>query len=201
MPNRPPSDVADWVAARGRWLNWYCLRLERHGISRADLNQVYGGAFNSFFAFLEQSIEELFLGALTGRFLYGRADVQPLASFRTVTVARQVVYGPNRRYADWLPWDLTKSRATIFFARGTPFADLPPDDVARLNRLTVVRNALSHQSRYALSRFTEQFVNGKVLPPDQRSPAGYLSGRHAAGQSRLDFLLSEGVAAVRHLCQ
>lgn len=199
MP-KAPATVADAVARRARWLNWYALRLERHGLSTRDLNQVYAGAFISFHMFLERSIEELFLGTLVGAIDYGRPEIVPLATFSSLQSARQIVYGSGRRYADWLPYGLTNTRAKTFLRNGKPFTDLVKGDQDALDRLGVLRNAMSHESIHAMTRFTAEFVNGRVLPPDQKRPAGYLRGMHAARQTRLEFLFTEAVAVMRRLC-
>lgn len=175
------------------------LRLGRYGISRSDLNQVYAGAYITFFTYLERSIEELFIGVVTNRFDYGRPDVRPLATFSNSAVATRIVYG-GRKYADWIPFDLTKARADVFLWKGKPFADLATADAQSLDRLGVLRNAISHESEHARTRFLAEYVTGNALPPDQQRPSGYLRGMHAAGQTRLDFLMSGAVVVMRRMC-
>lgn len=198
MPSAP-SSVADKVAARGRWLNWYSLRMQRHGLSSRDLNQVFAGAFTSFFAFLERSIEDLFIGVVTNRIVYPQPAIRPLVTFASSAVARKVIYA-GRAYADWLPYDLTRKRARVFLAQGRPFVNMPPADVKVLDSLGTLRNAISHDSKYAMTRFRENYVDGRLLPPDQRRPPGYLRGMHAADQTRLSFLFSEANAVMGRLC-
>lgn len=195
-----PSLVAKGVASRALWLNRYALRMQRKGLSAADLNQVYSGAFSSYFAFVEQRIEELFLGLLVGRFDYGRPDVVPMAQFHAAADVNSIVFG-GRDYADWLPYTYTVDRAKLFFKDGGPFVALAPQHKGSLTQLSVMRNAVVHDSRHARRKFKTVFTEGRALRPGELSPAGYLRGQHAAGTTRLEFLFGEGVAAMQALCQ
>jgi hypothetical protein len=173
--------------------------MARQGISAVDLNLVYAGAFVSFFAFLERSIEELFMGIITKRIDYGRREISPLVDFRSSEIARQLVFG-GRSYVDWLPIRITKERAQLFLSNGSPFSDLSQPDSDVLHRMGVIRNALSHESSFARKTFRELLVDGKALPPDQTTPAGYLRGQYAVGQTRLELVLSQVVGVMTRLC-
>ena len=134
-----------------------------------------------------------------GRF--AKSGIHSLVEIKSEVVARKVVAG-GRRYADWLPYEKeTLPRAVAFLAAGRPFSDLTTDDVKALDRLTIIRNALAHESSHAVRRFRKTFTEGRGIPPDQLTPAGYLRGQHSPGVSRFNNTLNESVTVFQHLCQ
>ena len=188
------ESVANDVASRARGLLIYLNRLERlHDERRlydVDLHRAYAGAWISFTAFCEQSIERLFLGLLTGALEISRAAVSPRTVVRSPVVARDIVYA-GRPYVDWLPYERTIERAEAFLLHGRPFTELSNDEEAKLAGLGVLRNALAHESRYAVGRFEKRFVVGRKLPPYQKKPAGYLRGMHDKKRTRFEYESTE----------
>lgn len=202
MPRRT-EDVVDGVRARAVSTSHYLRRIERAKsegfITDLDAEQAYRGAFLSFHSIVENTIEYLFLGLLRGRVNHRLASVRPLISVRSDSVAIDVVFG-GRKYADWLPYsDHTLRRSHRFFSGGMPFSSLNPSDRTDLDELTVLRNALAHESSHALTRFNRTFVHGKALLPPERRPAGYLRGNHAADQTRFEFLAARTARALQSL--
>jgi hypothetical protein len=114
-------------------------------------------------------------------------------------IVHRVLAGTSR-YVDWLPYDRTVKRATAFFPSGRPFVDLASSDARAMERLATIRNAIAHESGHALRVFHKDFVDGRGLPPDQSTPAGYLRGQHTAAQTRFAFLLADAVSAFSRLC-
>jgi hypothetical protein len=176
--------------------------LHRGGsLRKRDLERIHAGAFIAFQSHIERSIERLFFGTLMGRFAYTRSDVRPLVLIKSEATARAVVLG-GRRYIDWLPYkNLTKDRAEAWMSGGRPFSALPDRFSQTFDQMAVMRNALAHESSYALTRFRREFTEGKALPSDQRTPTGYLRGQHTIGQSRFEYLLAEAVSAFERLTQ
>jgi hypothetical protein len=167
-------------------------------IGRPDLNRVYGGAFLSFHTYVERSLERLFLGVLMGRFT--APGVTPLVAIKSEVVARAVVSG-GKKYVDWLPFERhAQARAIAFLASGKPFTDVEKVDARVLDRLGIVRNAIAHESSHALRMFRRTFVDGKALPPDQQTPAGYLRGQHSPGLTRFANTINETVVVFGKLC-
>ena len=203
--SRPATHWADDVAARARGMNLYVQRMDRlfcqGSIPRADIERVYAGSLLAFHTYLESSMERLFVGLLMGRFQSQDPAVRPLIGVDCDRVAYHIVRG-ERRYAAWLPYErYTLERAKAFFSSGKPFTNLSSPQIKALDRLTTLRNALSHESYSARRAFRQSFTDGKALPPDQLRPAGYLRGLHAAGQTRFDLLLSDAVRTARFLAQ
>lgn len=192
---KPAEDVVDKVRAKAVSTANYLRRIEavvlNGGITALDAEQAYRGAFLSFHSHVENTIEYLFMGLIRGRVDHRLAGVRPLIHVRSDRVATKVVF-EGRKYADWLPYNRhTHDRAKIYFASGKPFTLLSKEDRKALDNLTVLRNALAHESSQALRRFHEEFTAGKALPADQRRPAGYLRGFHAVDQTRFEFLTAQ----------
>ena len=151
-----------------------------------------------YYTFLERSIERAFLGILMGRYEHSDRRVRPLVAIRSEAVAQRVVAG-GKSYADWIPYRYTKGRADAFFSAGRPFSELAGGDVAVLEQLATMRNAIAHESAYSVRRFRSVFTAGKALRPSELTPSGYLRGKHAIDQTRLNFLFSQGVDIVSRL--
>lgn len=195
--------VRDDVAARARELNRYLGRVEKLHVegrlSERDVRRAYAGAFLAFYAYLERSIERLFLGTLMGRYEHSNRAIKPLVSIKSERVARLAVQG-GRDYADWLPWDHTVRRSAAFLSAGRPFSELPRVHQKSFERVAILRNAIAHESKSSHRRFQRELVAGASLPASQMTPAGYLRGQHAAGQTRFSHHLADAVIAFSDLC-
>lgn len=202
MP-RESSTVTTKVVSRARGLDQYLKRIEnlrtQELLSDKDAERAYTGGFLEFHAFLERTIETLFLGLLQGRLKSSDTTVRPRIAVLSSTVAADVVAG-ERSYVNWLPYEHhTLQRAKSFFRGGRPFDRLDKSDLGALSDNLVIRNALAHQSSAALRKFSKRIVSNKNLPPKQQRPAGYLRGSHTKGQTRMSFHLAQAVAIIRKL--
>jgi len=200
---KPASEWAAKVASRARGFNLQAKRLEKlyaHGsITRVDIERVYAGCFVLFGAYLEQAIEQYFVGLLMGGYVPSDPQFRPLVTMDSYAVAYSVVRG-ERKYLDWLPYRrYTWGRAKAFFSRGEPFTKLSAGEIRRLDDIGTMRNALAHESTAAKRKFISTFINGRLLPPSQRRPAAYLRANHAAGQTKFDLLLSAAVSSAKML--
>ena len=190
------------VATRAKGLLQHVGRLEgayRAGhVSLRDVEWMYGGSLLYFFAFAERSIERLFYGLLTGQLAASQRNVKPAITVRSRQVAVRIVTG-GRPFVDWLPYKWTQERAADFFAGGRPFSNLTPSDKEAFHRLTVIRNALAHESKEALTKYEASCIDHRGIVPSQRRPNPYLRGLHSAQQTRLDYLMSDVVGIIRRL--
>ena len=202
MPNA--RGIANEVGIRARALDRYLQRMERlfldGTVTRQDVERAYSGGLLEFHAFLERSIERLFVGLLRSRLVHSSARVRSLIAVESDAVAHNIIIG-ERRYVDWLPFEgRTMKRARAFFASGLPFCNLDSADQASFDELSTVRNALAHQSAPALRKFEKKFIDQKLIPPAQHRPTAYLRGPHTVGQSRMNYLLSRAVVTMNKLC-
>lgn len=204
MGARHAKTIAESLKQSARGTEGYLNRLEglhaEKRLSERDVTRAYEGAFLAFYTGLERHIERLFMGILMRRVVVSGRPARALVETSSEVTARRIVAG-DRRYVDWLPIEHTTRRARHLLSEGRPFDRLLPVDTEVLEKMRIIRNAVAHKSNHASRRFRETLVDGKGLPPLQRTPAGYLRGQHAPGQTRLGYFMAQGVEAVERLCR
>jgi hypothetical protein len=202
------STLADRLAREARSLEVYVRRTEGLAadgkVPMVDRDRAYVAGYMLFYTSLELAIENLFIGLLTRKLKMTQPGVRPIVTARNQPVAVQLILG-DRSYVDWLPFERnTQRRAKALLADGKPFTSMPKPDRRFLERMSVLRNALTHRSTHALRQFEREFIEQNPvpggLPPAQHDPVGYLRGQHAANQSRLGYQLAEAAAIMRRLC-
>jgi hypothetical protein len=202
------TELAERLAREARSLEVYVGRVDalvRAGrMPKIDLDRAYAAGYMLFYTSVERTLEQLFVGLLTGKVTLSQSKVKPVVIAPNAPKALRLVLG-DRTYVDWLPYERhTKRRAQALFADGKPFTSLAKQDRVFLERMSVLRNALAHRSDHSLRQFNREFIDNNPvpggLPPAQHKPIGYLRGQHAANQSRLSYQLAEAAAIVRRLC-
>jgi len=109
-------------------------------VSGIDVERAYGGGFLEFHAFVENSIESLFLGLLRGRLKSSDSSVRPLVRIDSDQIARRLVQA-GRPYVDWMPYkEQTKRRSKYFFSSGKPFTNLDDNDLEAFRHAALIRN-------------------------------------------------------------
>ena len=201
---KPASSVANGVLSRARSLRHYLRKMEAlhasEHLSQTDVERAYGGGFLEFHAFIEMSIEALFLGLLRGRLVSSGNSVRPLVAARSDRTARAIVLA-ERPFVDWLPYKrYTLPRAKAFFSSGKPFSTLENIEIEAFEDSALIRNALAHQSASAIRKFRIKLVVGIALPPREHRPAPYLRGEHTVGQTRMDYRLARLTSVMTKLC-
>ena len=201
--SRPAISVSDRLTAHLRTLEQSRERLERlldaGHVKRPDITLFYEGIFLKTITSLESSLEELFIGLLTGG-IEPPLDVNPRAQFKSPVVARDITFG-GRAYVDWLPYSHTEKRANAFFRGGRPFSRLEHDDKKQLERMLTIRNAVAHQSRAARNKFNRVIASTPLLPAE-RTPAGYLRSVFASTPRRRQYQDIAGTCSLlaRKIC-
>ena len=166
-----------------------------------DIEQVYSGLYLDIFTEFEITIENLFLGLLSGS-LYSRKNlIERKAKIQPVSMTRAIVFG-DRAYLDWLPYrDKTIERAEVYFVDGKPFTLLTSTQKSNLDEYGIIRNALAHKSDSAKKRF-QKLINGLSLLPREKSPTGFLRSRpySASTQTQYEITVWELIDMIKNLC-
>jgi hypothetical protein len=134
---------------------------------------VYESTFLQAVSAFETFQEELFFSSLLRK--AGVRGVVPLVSFRNRSEAERVLLaGEKRAFLSWSNMRENISRAETYLVGGRPFSRLRRrgKDLAVLETVTRVRNAVAHTSGTAVERFKSLSMGG--LAPRKRTPAGYL---------------------------
>jgi len=168
----------------------------------SDIEQVYVGLYLDIFTEFEATIENLFLGLLTGSFYSRTYSIRRQAKIQPVSMTRQVIF-MGRQYLDWLPYkERTIPRAMRYFDDGRPFTLLTSTQRSNLDDYCTIRNALAHKSISATTKF-QALIGGLPLLPAQRSPAGYLRSTpySASQQTQYQIAVLELADIVNVLCK
>ena len=170
-------------------------------IVRRDIEQIYKGLYLEAVCSFERFLEDLFLGLLVCRLKHPSSTVVPRVTFKSDTVARDVVTGGNR-YVDWLPYFHTQHRADAFFRNGLPFTFLDSRDKQTIDQICYIRNAIAHKSNYANKLFIDKVIANIPISPRDRTPAGFLRSRFriAPVQTRYENLIIEMSLIAWKLC-
>lgn len=106
-------------------------------VGKRDTEHVYGAIFISACASFEAMVEDLFFKLLTSR-VRCPGSVQSKVAFRSDLAARGVVFG-DRKYLDWVPYDLTVKRAETLFYGGRPFTKINSNEKALIKKACVIK--------------------------------------------------------------
>jgi len=174
-------------------------------IPRQIMTHLYEGLFLSAQAAFEGFIEELFIGLLVdGKGLISsRHNIVPRIKVKSHKIAREIVFGVDRQYTDWLPYNRTIKLAEIYFRGGVPFSELSQPQKDYLHKSHIIRNAIAHKSRFSINKFEEVVIGSTPLPLKERTPAGYLGGyfRLAPVQTRYENLIAQMLLIARDLAK
>lgn len=141
-------------------------------IPNYQVNLFYEGTFLRTVTSFEGFLEDLFLGLSCGA-LKGHHSVTPRINFTSMFIARDIIWG-GKSYIDWLPYSHTEKRAATYFRAGHPFSVLDKPEKKELERISIIRNAIAHQSQHSKTRFTEDVIGSLTLLPAERTPSGFL---------------------------
>ncbi|MFA5877734.1 MAG: hypothetical protein WC880_05260 [Candidatus Paceibacterota bacterium] len=144
-------------------------------MERRDIERLYAGLFLEAYTGLENAFEELFFGFIAGQVTHVSGTVSPNISVINQSIIPELVYGGGRHYANWLNYDDTKKRALLFLLDGKPFDQLDGTDKATLKILSIVRNAIAHDSISAKKTFIKDVIAPATFSsPIETKPLGYL---------------------------
>jgi hypothetical protein len=174
-------------------------------LSHDAADRMYEALFISAHVSVETFLEDLFVGLLVQGYgvISSRVDVVARVHVRSYRIARELINGAGRSYVDWLPYERTIDLAKLFFRGGRPFDDLSQPQKDVLLRGRTIRNAIAHRSRFSIRQFERRVIGSTPLPPNERSPAGYLRGlfRTSPDQTRFSNLLAQLLLVARDLAR
>lgn len=137
-----------------------------------DVLAVYEGLFLRAVVGFEDLIEKAFFAILEGN--TPKPAWKPLISGQKKSLRECVLNAKN--YLDWLPYERTLERASIFLKSGKPFTLLDKNEKTKIQHVLLIRHAIAHQSTSALKKFHSVVVGSTSLPAKERYPARFLRG-------------------------
>ncbi|MHA6742587.1 hypothetical protein [Rhodococcus erythropolis] len=156
----------------------------RKTINLQTRDALFTSSFLSVHTAFESFLEDLFYSAVLGD--SGITDCVPFTKFESRENAERVFMG-GKAYLDWLPYDRHSQKISkLAFADGIPFSrlDRQPVEKKLLDDMSVLRNAIAHQSTQALTRASGLTSN---MRPRRRHVAGYLQDK-VQGDTRYSLL-------------
>jgi len=170
-------------------------------IVRRDIEFIYEGIYLNAITHFENFIENLFINLLSNKAEHPSRDVKPKLLFSSTVICRDIVCA-GKSYVDWFPYDFTIKRAKVYFKKGLPFTALEKADKKGISEILYIRNAIAHKSKHSVKMFTKHLIDGLILTPREKTPAGFLRSNYAASppQTRYEFLIFQIVQIARKLC-
>ncbi|MDP2649295.1 MAG: hypothetical protein Q8P10_00465 [bacterium] len=152
-------------------------------ISKKDIEQVYKGLFLDMVSGFELIIENIFVYFLIEKQKPKIKKIKPIVIFKNNISAKKIIFN-NKRWVDWLPYVKTIELAGIYFLNGYPFSVLGFVDPLKdkkdidnaqkvLEEISIIRNAIAHQSNYSKEKFLKSIENYTLLPKE-KTPIGFL---------------------------
>ena len=156
-------------------------------ISLVDLEIIYKGLFIESVTCFELFIEDLFTGLLSKNIKLNSNKVKPKIIFNSSRICRNIL-ASERSYVEWLPYErFTLKRAKIFFKGGYPFTSLSSSEKEMIEKVSIIRNAIAHNSKYSIKRFKEKFIQEMSLLPKEKTVVGYLRSIYTSNPIQMRF--------------
>lgn len=161
------------LQTRYRMLECTRLRIEKlyqeNSIIARDLKSLYSGLFINIVTEFEGFLEDQFIPYLSGC----STSAKPRVKIQPKSVAYDILRG-ERSYVDWLPYRYLTKRADRFFEDGHAFSNLDRDEKRILDKISIIRNAIAHNSAHANELFKKEILVDVHLRPKEKNPIEYL---------------------------
>jgi len=145
-----------------------------------DVELVYSSSFLAVCSRWEAFLEEILYEAVCGD-TGGVPENRRLASFRNRKHLEQVLLYPGKDYLSISSVREAERLAALFVKDGMPISVIDAQSRTYLQQATWIRNAVAHQSSYALEIFRTKVPGVTQLTPTKRFPGAFL--RHEFRQS------------------
>lgn len=162
-------------------------------IALRDLHSVYEAMFIRAVTSFEVFLQDQFIAIMNGNVTYQKVRGVSVRMKAMPSSALPEILLQGRPYLTWLPYEHTDKRALIYLKEGKPFSDILKPERDTMDGITLIRNAIAHQSAHAIKQFENKVLAGLVLLPQEKTPAGFLRSvlRAAPLQRRFEFYATE----------
>ena len=169
-------------------------------ITKRDLNSVYEALFLRAVTRFESFLEELFLAILERRVKYKKQRRVALKMKPKSRQALMEIVFQGDRYLDWLPFQRTADRASLYLFGGRPFTDLEQPEKDIIHKIITIRHAIAHHSKHATKQFQLKVIQSLPLLKGEKTPAGFLRSQVQPAINRFEVYISELVRIAADLC-
>jgi hypothetical protein len=162
-------------------------------VTLRDISSVYEALFLRAVVAFELYCETLFYNIMTGGIRYSERKAKCKLIGVSAKTLRAILL-QEKKYLDWLPYDNTINRAKLYIHNpkgddkiGRPFVELDAGEKSQLSSIYRIRNAIAHSSTHALAEFTNKVIGNRPLPPQERTPCGFLRSLASATPRQTQF--------------
>ena len=171
------DDYVDRFSRRLSALHRCCERVEEQladgRLLVQDVELVYGSTFLSACSSWESLLEEMLYEVVCGLPSRKKGNFR-LAEFRSRGHFREVLHHPRKEYISMASVASVVQTASLFINEGRPFTSISEPNQTLLKQAFWIRNAIAHQSDFALRVFREKVPGVGSLPANKRVPGTFL---------------------------
>ena len=177
-----------------------CLRLEKQFKSGrlrvTDVELVYSSCFLSIWSYWVAFLEDSLYNCVCGPAAPHQERLR-LVSLSSRDALKSILLFPTKKYVGIDSLEDAEALASLFIQDGHPFAMVSPTYRTLLKQAACIRNAIAHQSDFAVESFQRKVPGVSSLPVGRRTPGAFLRHefRTSPTQRRYEFYSSTIKAA------
>lgn len=154
-----------------------CLRLEKQFKSGrlrvTDVELVYSSSFLSIWSYWAAFLEDCLYDSACGPASPRKKKLR-LVELSSRDALKKILLYPNKRYVGIDSLEDAEAIASLFIRDGKPFAAVSSPYRTLLQQAAWIRNAIAHQSDFAVKIFRDKVPGVSSLPIGRRTPGAFL---------------------------
>ncbi len=168
-----------------------CARVEdsfaENRLRVTDVELVYSSSFLSVCSHWESLLKAVIVETVCGDESRRRCN-RRLASFEKRQHLEELLLFPGKDYVSIPTLKHAEALAGLFISQGRPISEVSEQNRTLLQQAVWVRNAIAHESPFALKTFSTKVPGVSALPRSKRSPGAFLRHefRQAPSQRRYE---------------
>ena len=168
-----------------------CIRIEKQFARKrlliTDVELVYSSSFLSVYSQWESLLEEILYEVVCGEESPKRGN-RRFASFQTRRHLEDLLLFPGRDYLSIPNLKRAQELVALFVNQGRPISAVSDQNRTLLQQAVRIRNAIAHESSFAIGKFRASVPGVSALPRSKRSPGAFLRHefRKAPSQRRYE---------------
>ena len=183
-----------------------CGRIEdqfhRKQLRVTDVELVYSSSFLSVCSQWESLLQDILYEVVCGE-ASRRRDNRRYVSFQRRKYLEDVLLFPSKDYLSIPNLKRAEELAALFISRGRPMSAVSESNRTYLEQAVRIRNAIAHESTFALEKFRSRVPGVSALPPSKRSPGAFLRHefRKAPSQRRYELYYAAYRSAAKEIAR
>jgi hypothetical protein len=174
---RPLVDRTDRFVRRVSLYRNCCRRIESefasHRLRVTDVELVYSSSFLSVASHWETLLGEVIFDTVLGA-KSNKPGNQRFAQFQNRQRLLDVLLFPNKDYVSIPNLRQAETLAALFVQGGRPISVVSEPNRTFIQQAVFIRNAIAHESDFAMDKFQTKVPGVTSLPGSKRSPGAFL---------------------------